>query len=167
MKREEFVNVFLVLGIFISFAFLLLTWVIFEPLLHDPSYDDWIQFSVIGVMFSGQIIPMLVAMIFVAGTIVNVWYPLGAGIQIAGLVIFGIAAPELVSDESISHMMNFGLGYVVAWFGTILTLISTLPFLRGVTIDQSRGIEPVGRHVDYESHDVWRLFSTLGMRRKW
>ena len=40
MKNEEFVNVFLVIGIFISFACLILTWVVFEPLVQDPSYED-------------------------------------------------------------------------------------------------------------------------------
>ncbi len=166
-KSEEIVNVFLVIGIFISFACLILTWVVFEPLVQDPSYEDWIQLSVIGVFLSGHIVPILGIMFYLIGAIINIRYPMGSGFQIAGLIVFGVSAPDLVSQESIPYLMTPGLGFVVAWFGTILVLISSFPFLKGIAIDQGRGTEPVGEHAEHLSQDLWRPFSVLGMRRRW
>ena len=166
MGRSELINIILFLGIFIAFVCIILPWATFEPLIEDPSLDDWRQFSAIGVLLSGEIIPLVGVVLFIIGTIVTIWYPVGSIVQLAGLLVFGLTAIDLVAGESIAYEMKYGIGYIGGWGATLMITGSSLPYLRGFTIDQGRGVEPVAKFTERLSGDVFRILMMGGMRRR-
>ena len=167
MERPDLINIILLFGIILALVCIILPWVVFEPLVEDPLIDDWRQFNSIGILLSGDIYPVVGVLLFIVGTVITIWYPIGSGLQLVGLIIFGITASDLVSNETIAYEMDNAIGYVGAWFATLMIVASTIPYIRDLNVEQARGVEDVGKYTERLSGDAFRILMIGGMRRRW